>query len=296
MANNLFGVSSYQNNTKAWESATSANKLAQAVKEKNTSAASNSGNKKISAWKSISSTGSLVPLEHEEYGMTIGNAKLSDEGKEYYNKLKEKFHGMDFILVSKDTKEQVEKNALSYGNSSKPVVLICEEEVEKMATDADFRKQYEGIIESSQAKLLEAKNSLASTGANIKNFGISVGDNGKMSFFATVEKNGKEMAVAQKERIEKKREQKAAEKKKADKEAAAERIENRKAKNAAEEERISSEGEETGFEDDKEYLQFSANSLEELLNMVSAYAYEASSDSIITTQESMVGQNIDFKG
>lgn len=293
MANNLYGVSSYQNNAKAWESATSTNKIAQAVKEKNTVATSNSGNKKISEWKSISYTSSLVPLESEKYGMTVGDAKLSDEGKDYYDKLKQKFHGMDFILVSNDMKDQVAKNALSYGNSSKPVVLISEEEVEKMATDADYRKKYEGIIESSQAKLLEAKNSLASTGANVKNFGINVGDNGKISFFATVEKNGKEMAVAQEKRIAKKKAEKAAEKKKADKEAAAERIENNKAKKAEANERISSDDE---FEDDKEYLEFRADSLEELLNMVSAYAYESSSDAVITQQESMLGQNIDFKG
>lgn len=294
MANNFYGVSNYQNNAKAWESAVSNNKLAQEVKEKNV--ASNSGNKKISEWKSISTKSSLVPLAHEEYGMTVGDVSLSDEAKDYYGKLKEKFHGMDFILVSKDVKDQVEKNALSYGNSNKPVVLICEEEVEKMATDADFRKQYEGIIESSQAKLLEAKNSLASTGANIKNFGISVGDNGKLSFFATVEKNGKEMAVAQEKRIAKKKAEKAAEKKKATKQEAAERIENRKAKNAEEKERISSNSDGEESEDGKEYLEFRANSIEELLDMVSSYAYEASSDSVITTQESMLGQNIDFRG
>lgn len=303
MTNNLFGLSSYQNNAKAWESAAPSKNNAQAAKAAENIANKAAGNKdsamKVNEWKSISGTSSLVPLENKDYGMTIGNAKLSDEGKDYYNKLKEKFHGMDFILVSSDMKDQVAKNALSYGNSSKPVVLISEEEVEKMATDADYRKKYEGIIESSQAKLLEAKNSLISTGANIKNFGISVGDDGKMSFFATVEKNGKEMALAQEKRIAKKKAEKAAEKKKADKQEAAKRIENRKEKKAKELERISSDDENElsdEFEDNKEYVMFEANSLEELLNTVSNYAYEASSDSVLTKEESVLGQNFDFRG
>ena len=35
-------------------------------------------------------------------GKTIGEPKLSDKAKEYYEKLKKKFSTMDFILVSKD--------------------------------------------------------------------------------------------------------------------------------------------------------------------------------------------------
>ena len=38
---------------------------------------------------------------------------------------------MDFILVSKDKKAQVEANASAYGNASKPVVLIDEENWKK---------------------------------------------------------------------------------------------------------------------------------------------------------------------
>ena len=38
---------------------------------------------------------------------------------------------MDFILVSKDKKAQVEANASAYGNACKPVVLIDEEKLEK---------------------------------------------------------------------------------------------------------------------------------------------------------------------
>ena len=124
---------------------------------------------------------SLIPRS-TEYGNTIGEVKLSDQAKEYYDKLKAKFHNMEFIAVSKDMKSQAQQNAASYGNANKMVVLIDEEKLERMAEDESFRKKYEGIISMSQSKLAEAKNSLATSGANIRNFGISVDANGKETF------------------------------------------------------------------------------------------------------------------
>ena len=87
---------------------------------------------------------------------------------------------MEFILVSKDMKSQAAANASKFGNANKPVVLIDEEKLEKMANDEAFRKKYEGIIAMSQTKLQEAKNSLVSSGATVKNFGMQVGSNGQI--------------------------------------------------------------------------------------------------------------------
>lgn len=52
-------------------------------------------------------------------GKTIGEPKLSDKAKEYYEKLKKKFSTMDFILVSKDMKETAKANAGQYANANK---------------------------------------------------------------------------------------------------------------------------------------------------------------------------------
>ena len=172
----------------------------------------------------IDTKSSLVPRT-TEYGNAIGDVKLSDKAKDYYNQLKGKFHNMEFIAVSKDMKAQVQANAAAYGNAKKMVVLIDEEKLERMATDESFRKKYEGIIAMSQTKMAEAKNSLTSSGASVKNFGMSVDSNGKESFFATVEKS----QDLQKKRIEKKaaekKEQKAREHKKAEKKERQERLE-----------------------------------------------------------------------
>ena len=47
---------------------------------------------------------------------------------------------MDFILVGKEEKGAVARNAAAYGNANKPVVLIDEDKLERMATDDSFRK------------------------------------------------------------------------------------------------------------------------------------------------------------
>jgi Pyruvate/2-oxoacid:ferredoxin oxidoreductase gamma subunit len=57
-------------------------------------------------------------------GKTIGEPKLSDKAKEYYEKLKKKFSTMDFILVSKDMKETAKANAGQYANANKMGVLF----------------------------------------------------------------------------------------------------------------------------------------------------------------------------
>ena len=157
----MYGVSAYQQTNRSWETNHTG---------VNRAASSSSGT--------------------DEYGNTIGNVQLSEKTADYLDKLKSKFHNMEFITVSKDMKAQVQQNAAAYGNANKMVVLIDDEKLERMATDESYRKKYEGIIAMSQSKMDAAKNSHASTGASVKNFGMSVDSNGKESFFATVEKSG----------------------------------------------------------------------------------------------------------
>ena len=74
-------------------------------------------------------------------GKTIGQPKLSENAKKYYEELKSKYQNMDFILVSNDMKEMAKVNAGSFANPQKMVVLIDEEKIERMATDEQYRKQ-----------------------------------------------------------------------------------------------------------------------------------------------------------
>ena len=240
----------------------------------------------------IDTKSSLVP-KTTEYGNTIGDVKLSDKAKDYYNQLKGKFHNMEFIAVSKDMKAQVQANAAAYGNANKMVVLIDEEKLERMATDESFRKKYEGIIAMSQTKMAEAKNSLTSSGASVKNFGMSVDSNGKESFFATVEKS----QDLQKKRIEKKsaekKEQKAKEKKKAEKEAREERLQKAKDKKT---DKTADEEDPQNIDDGKEYVTIEAKSMDELLSKVQKYSYSEALNRVFTDSERMVGGHVDFRG
>ena len=250
-------------------------------------------NVETKGWTPVGTGSSLIPHQ-TEYGNTIGDVQLSEKAKDYYNKLRSKFHNMDFIAVSKDMKAQVQQNAASYGNANKMVVLIDEEKIERMATDESFRKKYEGIIAMSQSRLSEAKNSLASSGANVKNFGMSVDGNGKESFFAVTEKS-KEL---QKKRIEKKaaekKEQKIKEKKKAERKAEEERLQKAKDKKTDPEEE--SRKKDRTDDKDKEYVTIEADSIDQLLSKVQSFSYDLSASKVMTDAERMMGTRVDYKG
>lgn len=219
------------------------------------------------------------------YGKTIGDVQLSEKAASYYEKLKKKYSNMDFILVSKDQKEQAQAQAGSYGNANKMVVLIDEEKIERMAEDEKFREQYEGIIRNAATGLSQMKSSLASTGANVKTYGIQVNDNGTASFFAVIDKS----LAAQRERIAKKSEEKAEAKKKAQAKAEEERAADRQAKRKEETTGIHY-GEET-----ENTVTITASSVEELIQKINQSMYLYQNDQVQTEQEKMVGQHFDFR-
>ena len=218
------------------------------------------------------------------YGKTFGEPKLSDKAAAYYEELKSKYSKMDFVLVSKDKKDQARMMASGFANPNKTVVLIDEEKIEKMAEDESFRLKYEGLIEQASSGLSQLKKQMDSMGANVKGYGMTINDSGTASFFAVLKKS----TDAQKQRIEAKREEKKAEKK----------AEEKKAKKEKEKERI--EGKKTDIfdevENDDDVEIIYAGSVEELAKKVGDYFQDFKMNSVMTDQEMMVGQHIDFKG
>ena len=267
-------------------------------------------NVKTSIWSTKGASQVPVPSYSTDYGTVIGDVSLSKEAGDYYNKLKAKYGGMDFILVSKDQKAAVQANVSKYGNAKKPVVLIDDEKLERMATDKDFREKYEGIIAMAQNQLSSMKNELSSSGAAIKNFGMSVSEDGSTNFFAVMEKSSKQQA----ERIEKKREEKAqakkeakkAEVKKAAEKKAAEKAEKKRAEKREKEEKIkearadkaTSKDETVKIpgRDHRSYTEYNSSSIEDLISAVRSDAYAQSEGNVRTAAEKVVGQSIDFKG
>ena len=301
---NLYGVSAYQQTNQTRNQAT---KKKEEV-SKNQSASNSSGETisktdkeiKKSTWSPISTGSPLVPSYKDGVGMSIGDIQLSDKAKEYYSKLKAKFGNMEFIAVSQDMKSQVQANAAAYGNANKQVVLIDDAKLEQMANDESYRKKYEGIIAMSQSQLANAKNSLASSGASIKNFGMSVNSDGSTSFFATLEKSTKDQAKRIEKKQAEKKAAKAKEKKQAEKKAKEERIEKSREEQRAKQEKLKNH---TDKDDDvisesenKEYIEIKADSIGDLIRQVSKYAYDNSAKTVMTEEEKTVGQNFDFKG
>ncbi len=221
-------------------------------------------------------------------GKTIGKPQLSEKAAKYYEELKRKYSGMDFILVSEDQKAAARAQAGKYANPNKMVVLIDEEKIERMAEDESYRKQYESVIANASSGMSKMAKSLsAKTNANIKGFGMEVKDNGLTSFFAVLDKS----SAAQRARIEKKaaekKEARKAEKKKAAKQEQEERLEKSRQARA--------EKAEAGRPgNDGDTVTITANSMEELIQKINDYMYMGMSDRIQTEEEKQVGQGFDY--
>ncbi len=235
----------------------------------------------------------IMAKYNTKYGNTIGEVELSETAEKYYEKLKAKFGNMEFVLVSKDMKDQVKAQASRFGNANKMVVLIDDEKLEKMATDESYRNKYEGIIASASPQMQSLKNSLTATGAKVTAFGMQVNDNGQAEYFAVVDKS----LAAQRDRIEKAAEKKA-EAKKAAKKAAA-----KEAKEEAIEEKRAEAAKNRGDKQvgsnkdvsETDTIVVTANTVDELIQKVQDTVYADMSDNVLTEAEKNVGQHFDLK-
>ncbi len=217
-----------------------------------------------------------------EYGKTVGEPKLSEAAKKYYEGLKSKYSDMDFVLVSSDKMDQVKAQAARYATGSKTVVLIDEAKIEKMATDENYRKQYEGIIDNAGTTLEQLKQSMDSSGGKVQGFGIQVNDNGTVSFFAALKKS----SADQRARIEKKAQEKKEDRRLAAKKEAKERLEGRK---------VPEDNEIHGGRIAEDTVTVTASSAEELLQKINDFMLEERSNQVKTSQELNIGQHIDFQ-
>lgn len=232
--------------------------------------------------------------KNSEYGKVVGEPKLSEKAQKYYEQLKSKFGSYDFILVSRDELENAKANSGRFANKFKTVVLIDEDKIEKMASDENYRKKYEGILSGAQAQLSQLKTSMEASGAKVKGYGMQVNDDGTTSFFAVLKKS----SADQKARIEKKAQEHKAEKKaaekKAQKKAEEKRLEELREKGR---ETVDESAEDDLFDEADEDLQvITASSMEELLRKMEEFSFQDLSDSVQTESEKMIGQTIDFKG
>ena len=169
MSNMIGGIAGYQKATQAYKTGSSV-KTEKTYAKAETAAGKADQNLKTTTFKPVEKGSSLIPKAHDKYGVTIGNAQLSEKAAKFYEKFKAKFPGMDFVLVSKDMKEQVEANAAAYGKANKTVVLIDDEKIERMANDEKYASKIEATIKGAEAQIKALGSGLASTGADVQGY------------------------------------------------------------------------------------------------------------------------------
>jgi len=134
----------------------------------------------------------------------VTQPKLSDKAQDLLEKLKKTYGNMDFMVAGKgdDAKELLSRGTKEFS------VLFSAEELEKMASDKKYEKQYmdkvQGAVRMSEQINKQFGFGPASEKGNITKIGIAFHSDGSASYFASLEK----MSASQRDRIEKAKEQK----------------------------------------------------------------------------------------
>ena len=184
------------------------------------------------------------------------NTKLSDTASNYLEELRNKYNTSEIVVVGSDQADKATEIASKVRTNKSTVIVVTEDELEKMATDEKTRTENEALLDEAIKQLPAAMKKMDEAGLDVKTMGIEIKD-GTTNYFAVIDKS----IQAQKERIEAKQEEKRAEKK-----------ENKK----------------------EDLVKVTATSLDEFMKKLEDLLYEIKSDTVVTEQEKMVGQAFDF--
>lgn len=128
--------------------------------------------------------------------------ELSKAAQKLLKELHNTYGNMDFIVADYETEEEA-ASLLSRG-TSKYSALLSTDELEKMAADEDYKNKNLKLLDDAVSKLDDMKAQLGDKADDVTRLGVSIKDNGEVSFFAELEKNSEK----QRERIEKQRQDK----------------------------------------------------------------------------------------
>lgn len=126
--------------------------------------------------------------------------ELSRAAQKLLKELQKSYKNMDFIVADYETDE--EAAALLSRGKEEYSALISADELEKMAADENVKKKNLEILDGAVSRLDEMKTKLGDKADDVTRIGITIGDDGEVSFFAELEKS----SAKQRERIEKQRE------------------------------------------------------------------------------------------
>lgn len=124
---------------------------------------------------------------------------LSRSAQNLLKELKKTYGNMDFIVADYETDEEA-ASYLSRGTSEYSV-LITSEELEKMAADGDVKNKNLKTLNDAVSQLDSMKEKLGDKADQVTRLGVAIGDDGKVSYFAELEKASEK----QRERIDRQR-------------------------------------------------------------------------------------------
>ena len=143
----------------------------------------------------------------------VKQPKLSQAAQNLLEKLRSTYGTMDFMVA--DFKNEEEARSILSRGTKEVSVLFSTEELEKMASDEKYEKEYmdriQGALRMSEQinEQFGYESAFGKNGVEVTMVGISFNADGTMSLFAELEKSG----VDQKERLEKLQEEKRVQKK-----------------------------------------------------------------------------------
>lgn len=233
------------------------------------------GNARNAASQKTSQTEGTVKAEQS--AKTESKPKLSQVAQDLLKELREKYSNMDIMTADYSTEEEAQ-SYLARGTKQYSV-LIHTDELEKLAASENGKETLMAQIDSSVEQLQSMKEQLGEDGENVKTLGVSIGKDGAVSYFAELEKSSE----AQRQRIEKAREDRRAERKEQEKKAQEKREQDKKTEKEEAEKRKEDEPESV------KRTTVRADSVEELLRQIR----EVDWDSIKATDQ-ITGTRINF--
>ena len=212
-------------------------------------------------------------VKNADQTKTAEKVQLSEKAKNLLKELQKKYGNMDFIVADYETEE--EASALLSRGTKEYSVLIDPDTLEKMASNEEEKQKYINLLEESTGKLTDIKDQLEENGEYVKRIGISIGEDGSVSYFAELEK----LSEMQRERIENAKESRKEERAQAKEEAAEKLQEQRESKEPA---WIGSDKSKSVF--------VKADSPEELLEKIQNVDWSSVEEKVVETS----GNHIDF--
>lgn len=161
--------------------------------------------------RTAANTSKSAEAKNASQAKNDSRVELSSGAKKLLKELQKAYGNTDFMVANYENEEEAAEY-LSRGTNTYSV-LMTPDELEKMAADKDYKKETLQKLDDAVSTLKDMKEQLGDRKDEVKRMGVAIGDDGKVSYFAELEKSSEK----QRERIEKQRETKKEEAAKAQK-------------------------------------------------------------------------------